>query len=131
MKNLLELMSKKNIQVFIGFANFYQYFIQSFSRIAILLILLLKIIWLLDLASKALRTDNNEVIRISDRTNKTIVNLSKNKKFRNFICVSNIRAIREPNFLIFNTKNVFNYLWLVFIKATIPQNFDLENYIQI
>ena len=43
----------------------------------------------------------------------------------------NIRAIREPNFLTFNVKNVFNYLQLAFIKVPILQYFDLKSYIQI
>ena len=41
-KNWLEPKSVCNIQVFLGFANFYWQFIQSFSKIAILFILMLK-----------------------------------------------------------------------------------------
>ena len=39
-----------------------------------------------------------------------VVNSSKNNKSRKSTYMSNIRAIREPNFLISNTKKAFNYL---------------------
>lgn len=42
MKNWPELMSIKKIKVFINFANFYWRFIQSFKKIALLLISMLK-----------------------------------------------------------------------------------------
>ena len=40
--NWLELQSVQDIQVFLGFANFYQFFIQSFSQIATLFTSMLK-----------------------------------------------------------------------------------------
>ena len=43
----------------------------------------------------------------------------------------NIKAIREPNFLTPNTKKVFNYLRIAFIKALIFQHFDLKSHIWI
>ena len=45
--------------------------------------------------------------------------------------MANIEAIKKLIFLIFNTKKIFNYLWLAFIKALIHQYFDLKNHIQI
>ena len=47
-KNWWKLKTICNIQVFLGFNNFYQQFIQGFSRIIALLILILKVIRLLD-----------------------------------------------------------------------------------
>lgn len=41
---------------------------------------------------------------------------SKNNKFKNLI---HIRAIKEPIFLTFNDKKVFNILTQVFLKALI------------
>ena len=41
-KNWLKSKSIRHIQVFLGFANFYCYFIQGFSKIAVLLTSMLK-----------------------------------------------------------------------------------------
>lgn len=41
-KNCLEPNSLKNIRIFLGFANFYQYFIQGFDKISMPLTLMLK-----------------------------------------------------------------------------------------
>ena len=65
MKNWLKATSIKDIQVFIGFANFYQRYIQGFNRIAALLTSLLKIIGLSNTTLKAFKADNNEVIQDS------------------------------------------------------------------
>ena len=107
--------------MFIGFANFYQCFTQSFSKIALLLTSLLKITRLLNSASKTFKIDDNEVVGIDDgsKVNKTIVNLSKNNKSKNLIYILNIKAIRKPIFLIFNAKKIFNYLRQTFFKALI------------
>ena len=84
-KNWPELTSIRDIQVFIGFANFYQYFIQGFSKIAILLTSRLKITGLSKSAPKAFKADDNKVVGGNgSRTNGIVVNLSKNKKIPNF-----------------------------------------------
>ena len=43
--------------------------------------------------------------------------------------MSNIKVTKKPNFLTPNAKKAFNYLQPTFIKASILQHFDLENYI--
>ena len=43
----------------------------------------------------------------------------KNVKFQNLTYMPNIRAMRKPIFLIYDAKKIFNFLWLVFIKALI------------
>ena len=74
-KNWPKPKSVTDIQVFIGFANFYWQFIRSFSRIAALLILMFK----MTRSSKStLKNDDNEVAR-GDRDR----NLSKFKKSKN------------------------------------------------
>ena len=93
-ENWLKLMSIRDIQVFIGFANFYWYFIQGFSRIVTLLILWLKAIGLPNLVLKAFNADDNKIVKVGDKANKTVINLSKNKKSRNLTRISNIRAIK-------------------------------------
>ena len=81
---------------------------------------MLKITRLSNFISKIFRTDNNKVDgNDSKSTNEIVVNLSKNKKSKNLIYMINIRAIKKLVFLIPNTKKVFNYLRLVFIKVSI------------
>ena len=57
-----------------------------------------------ELASKAFKMDNNEIVEIDGKANRTVVNSSKNKKSRNLTHVLNIGATREPNFLIPDAK---------------------------
>ena len=67
----------------------------------------------------------------SSKTNKIVVNSfnkSKNEKFEN---QTYIKAVEKPIFLISDTKNAFNYLKQLFIKASIFQLFDLKCYILI
>ena len=54
------------------------------------------------------------------------MNLSKN-----FIYMPNIKATREPIFLIPNAKKLFNYLKQAFIEALISQHYNLKSHIQI
>ena len=78
-------MLVRDIQVFMGFANFNQCFIQGFSRIAALLIFLLQTTGSSDeSASKAFKADGDEVVGGDDsRANETVINLFKNNKSRN------------------------------------------------
>ena len=65
--------------------------------------------------SKAFKTDDNKIVDGGgSRTNKTVVNSS-----RNLTCISNIEAIREPIFLTSNAKKTFNHLRQAFIKTPI------------
>ena len=78
------------------------------------------------MALKAFKANNNKVVIVSDRINKTVINLSKNSTH-----MLNIRAIKEPTFLIPIAKKTFNHLWLAFVKAPICQHVDLKNHIWI
>ena len=76
MKDWDKPKSVRNIQVFIGFANFYQQFIQSFSKIIALLISILKITGSPDNpalsrnnGSKSASTRNNNSRQVSKRNN--------------------------------------------------------------
>ena len=89
----------------LSFTNFYQRFIQGFSRIAALFITLLKITKLSKLALKAFKANENKMIKIDNKLNKTIINL-----FRNLTYMLNIGAIEELIFLILYIKKVLNYL---------------------
>ena len=118
--------------MFIDFANFYQRFFQSVSRIVALLTSLLKTTESSKLVPKTFRGDDNEVVDDDDsKINKMVVNLFKNYKSRNSTYIPNIRATKESNFLNSNAKKVFNHLQLAFIKAPIFQHFNLKSHIQI
>ena len=104
----------RDIQMFIGFTNFYRRFIQDFSKIAAPLIFMLKTTRSSEeLALKTFRVDDNEVVG-SGGDSETVRNSS-----RKLTCVPNIRATGEPNFLTPNTKKAFNHLKLAFIEAPI------------
>ena len=126
-------MSVRDIQVFIGFANFYRRFIRDFSRIAAPLISMLKTTGSSEeSAPRIFKAGNNEFVRGGGgRADEIIVNLSKNKKSRKSTHVPNIGAMGEPNFLTPDAKKAFNHLRLVFIKAPILRYFDSESHIWI
>ena len=111
-KNWSKPTSVRDIQMFIGFINFYWRFIQDFSKIAAPLTLMLKTTRLFDkLAPKAFKAGNNEVFGgDGGRADEAVVNLSKNKKSKKSTYVPNVGAIGEPNFLISNAKKAFNHL---------------------
>ena len=84
------------------------------------------------MAPRAFRAGDNEVFRGGGgRADKTIVNLSKNKKFKKSTHVPNVGATGKPNFLTPNAKKAFNHLQLVFIEAPILQHFNLKSHIWI
>ena len=132
-KNQPKPTSVRNIQVFIGFDNFYRCFIQGFSKIAVPLTSMLKTTGSSEkLALRAFGAGNDEVVGgDGGKADKTVVNLSKNEKSRKSTCVLNVGATGEPNFLTPDAKKAFNQLQLAFIKTPILWHFDLENYIQI
>ena len=107
-RNWPKLKLAQDIQVFIGFINFYQYFIRDFSRLATSLTLILKTTQSSDLAPRKLRT--NEVIRGGGKANNR--NLSKESKNAKFSIQIYIRAMEEPIFLILDAKEIFNQLLL-------------------
>ena len=83
------------------------------------------------LSRSAPKRAEDEVIAVGgSRADEMMRNLSKSKKSKNKH-ISTIGAIQKPTFLNPSTKEVFNYLRQVFIKAPILQHFDLESYIQI
>ena len=56
------------------------------------------------------KIDNNKIIRDDGKANKTIVNLFKNHKSKNWIYMLNIRTIEKFTFLTSNAKKIFNHL---------------------
>ena len=80
-KDWFKPKSVYNIQVFLGFANFYQQFIQSFSRIIVSLTLILKTIILLEKStSKQLKVYDDKMDRFDIGSNKELAKkLEKSK----------------------------------------------------
>ena len=110
-KNWPEPKSVQNIQVFIGFANFYQRFIRDFSRIAAPLTSMLKTTRSSDSAAKAFKADDDEVVGVGGRADETFKNSSKSKKakndkYKNSTRFSDIGATGEPIFLTPRVKTV-------------------------
>ena len=132
-KNWPKPTSVRDIQVFIGFANFYRRFIRGFSRIAAPLTSMLKTTGSSEeSAPRAFRAGNDEVVGGGGgRADETVVNSSKNEKSRKSTRVPNIGATGEPNFLTPDAKKAFNHLRLAFIEAPILRHFDSESHIRI
>ena len=104
-KSWLEPKSIRDIQVFIGFANFYRRFIQGFSKIAALLTSILKI------SSTASTPSQKLIMKDNEDLNKK---LSKSK---------------NPAFLTADAKQAFTQLRQAFTKAPILSHFDPECHI--
>ena len=116
----LEPKSIQNIQVFIGFANLYQHFIQDFSKIATLFTSILKINFLPTSTLLFTSIDNSKLIGNNSKNNRKLVK-------SNFIKA--IRRAKKFSFLTFNTWYVFIQLRQAFTKAPILQHFDPEYHI--
>ena len=63
------------------------------------------------MASKAFKANDNQVVNSDGgRTNKTVINLSKNNKSKNLTYIASIRVIKKSTFLTSNAKKAFNHL---------------------
>ena len=114
-RNWPEPKSVRDIQVFIGFANFYRRFIRGFSKIAAPLTSMLKTTGSSDSAQ---RDDDDEVVGGGgDR------NLSKSKKTKSEI-QTRLGATGEPTFLTPDARKAFNQLRQAFTEAPILRHFD-------
>ena len=126
-RNWPEPKSIQDIQVFIGFANFYRRFIQAFSRITALLTSMFNTTGSLDLAPRKLGA--YEVVESIGKADDR--NLSKKSKNVKFEIQTRIGAMEKPTFLILDAKKAFNQLRQVFTKAPILQHFNPKYYIRI
>ena len=62
---------------------------------------------------------------------KTVINSSKNNKFKNLTFMLNIKFTKEPIFITTNVKKTFNYLKQAFIKVLILLYLNLKSHFQI
>ena len=141
MKNWPKPKSICDIQVFLGFANFYYCFIQVFSRIAAPLTAMLKMNptltsvtqKLMNLVDKFSRGDCGE-----NKAWKTSVSTKRptGADYPSFNYISHVvsnfvsnSAKNISNYLIPNAKKAFDQLCQAFTKVPILQHFDPEQYI--
>ena len=133
-----EPQSVRDIQVFLGFANFYKRFIKNFSRIAAPLTLILQ-------------TTDEEVLSIQATENKKNQNAlacaggvgggGVDGDIKNLSFVIKLAKSKKPiftkansfgtDFLTIGAKETFIYLRKTFTKALIFRHFDLERHIRI
>ena len=149
-----ELKSIRDIQVFLGFANFYWRFIQDFSKIAASLTLMLKTTGSPDILGPEVGNDNGEIVRFSigggsEELAKKSGKLSKGLKSSKFWNSKGITLAKSkkllkcrnspnfdvkeanPSFLTPEARAAFNCLWLAFTKAPIFSYFDPKYHIWI
>ena len=121
---LPEPQSVQDIQVFIGFANFYRRFIKDFNKIAALLIAMLKTTG--SSVASASRVDDNEIVG-GGGTGRLDASkrLAKSKKMKS------VHDLEKPKFLTSKAKEAFNCLRQAFTKAPIFRHFDPECHIRI
>ena len=151
----LEPKSIWDIQVFLGFANFYRQFIQGFSKIAAPLTSMLKTTRSPDVSrpevgngnsevvgfgiggggeelakksgkSKAQKTSKSQNLAKSRKSSKSGKKLSKSGNLPNFGAIET-----GPSFLTPKARSTFNRLRLAFTKALILWHFDPECHIWI
>ena len=126
-----EPQSVQDIQVFIGFANFYRRFIKGFSRIAAPLTAMLKTTG--SSVASASRVDDDEVVGgggavgRSDASKKSAKSKSRPKSGH----LGNSSNSEERKFLTSDTREAFNRLRQAFTKAPILRHFNPECHIWI
>ena len=131
----------RDIQVFLGFANFYHCFIQGFSRIATPLTLILRISPTpttqksIDVVDKFSEGDfgKNEARRASALTKRpTKADYLSFNHINNNISNIVINSVKNvSNYLTPDAKKTFNPLCQAFTEVPILQHFDLEQYIRV
>ncbi len=129
-----EPQSIRDIQVFLGFANFYRRFIRNFSIIAVPLTLMLRITDNGALSTQATENKKNQNTPASadvvgiDRDIKNLSSIVKSAKSKkpNFA-----KANSGTDFLTSGAKEAFIHLRKAFIKTPILRHFDPECHIQI
>ena len=125
-KNWLELKLMTDIQVFLGYANFYKRFIKSFGKIARPLISMLQTSSTTR-SSKILLSSNN--VAESDKLCGSGGSDCENRTVEKSICSKDLNEATD--YLTPDTRQAFTQLRQVFTKALILRHFDLECQIRI
>ncbi len=130
----------RDIQVFLGFANFYRRFIRNFNRIAAPLTSMLRTTdKSTDNESQSTQAENQDTPGAADGIGRffknlsTVVKLSNSKKQK--LTKSKkfdlAKANSETDFLTLGAKETFIHLRKAFIKALILRHFNSKCYIKI
>ena len=141
-----ESKSVRDIQVFLGFANFYRQFIQEFSRIAALFTSMLKTIGNTGSAANPKETEGGvdgdsvvgDVVGSDEATNptkrKNPVKTTKSKilvKSKNHDFLKSRPEKAGTGFLTLEARLAFTQLRQAFVEAPILYHFDPESHIWI
>ena len=129
-RNWPEPKSVRDIQVFIGFANFYRRFIRGFSKIAAPLTSMLKTTGSSDSAPR-LGADDDEVVGGGGKADDKRLSKSKKSKNTKSGIQTRIGATGEPTFLTPGAREAFNQLRQAFTEAPILRHFDPKCHIRI
>ena len=131
-----EPKSVQDIQVFIGFANFYCHFIKGFRKITAPFTAILKTTR--SSVTSASRVGGDEVVGSRGIVSRGAVGgsdasrkLAKSKSQTKSRHLENNDNLEELKVLTSNPKEAFNHLKQAFTKALILWHFDLECYIRI
>ena len=94
--------SVKDIQVFLGFINFYQQFIQGFNKIAVLFMSMLKIIVLsyMLVANEVLATNKVSSVKSSNKLIRKYKKLSKTRKLLKSLKCSKLGNLKSEKLFI-------------------------------
>ena len=146
MKNWPESKSLRDIQVFLSFANFYQHFIQGFSKIAGPLTSILRTsspIGLSTILQSINMADEDEVCESnSNKTNLSNPSALTRSTGAGYLTSGGakrggdntkkcVKVARRSDYLTLAAKKAFNHLRHAFSQALILQHFDLERHIRI
>ena len=130
-KKWTEPKSVHDIQVFLGFANFYRCFIQGFNRIAVLFTSMLK----MSLTSTSVTQKSMNLVDEFGGgdcgENEARTSASTKGPTRADYPSSDHVSHAVSNYLTPDAKKAFDQLCQAFTKATILQYFDLEQYIRV
>ncbi len=122
-----------DIQVFLGFANFYRQFIQGFGRLATPLISMLKTTSAVSQGCKRIQVEDQGEKELAQKSCKD-PNMAKSKKW---IRAEKAEASRAKNlgqsgsFLTSKARKAFIELRQAFVEALILNRFDPERHIRI
>ena len=130
-KNWPESKSVRDIQVFLGFTNFYRRFIQGFSRIAAPLTSMLRISLTPTSATQKSMNLVDEFGGGDCGKNEARTSTSTKRPTEADYPSSDHVSHAVSNYLTLDAKKPFDQLRQAFTKAPILQHFDLEQYIQV
>ena len=119
-----ESQSVWDIQIFIGFANFYRRFIKGFNKIAAPFIAMLKTTR--SSVASVSRVNDDEVVGIRGAGRSDM-----SKKSAKFKKMKSVHDLEKPKFLTSEAKEAFNRLRQTFTKASILRHFNPECHTRI